>query len=62
MMKRKYTEFFFGAIAFYIIDRFTRMLGTRTVNGYDKEFHRCCIELTIALIIGAILLFTHKLD
>ncbi len=56
----KYTQFFFGALAFYIVDRFIRMIGSRSMNGsQDKEYRRCQIELSIALLISASVLFIH---
>lgn len=59
MMQRKYTEFFFGALAFFTIDRTVRMLGTRSVNGHDKEFNRCKIELIVTALIAATVIFIH---
>ena len=59
----KYTQFFFGALAFYVIDRFIRMIGSRSMNGsQDKEYRRCQIELAIALLISVIVLFMHFKD
>ena len=59
MMQRKYTEFFFGALAFFTIDRVVRMLGTRSVNGHDKEFNRCKNELIVTALIAITIIFIH---
>jgi zinc transporter ZupT len=61
-MQKKYTEFFFGALAFFIIDRLVRMLGTRSVNGHDKEFNRCKNELIVTALIGITVIFIHLKD
>ena len=56
----KYTQFFFGALAFYIVDRFIRMIGSRHMNGSeDKEYKRCQVELALALLISTIVIFMH---